>query len=154
METVHGKSLAFIYINQSKSSAIKIHIQRVPSCIKPTFLLYIFPVLWTCITIVMFVHFLLWRTYCLPTDTFVRRSFKVCWLTNNTSHIMCRYVYYLSTCKISHIHKIVIRQIYTLSYLLFSKSILKIAQHVSNYVTVHLQGLNCLLHQLYTYGTH
>jgi hypothetical protein len=32
--------------------------------------------------------------------------------------------------------------------------ILNIVQHVSNYVTVHLQGLNCLLHQLYTYSTH
>jgi hypothetical protein len=31
---------------------------------------------------------------------------------------------------------------YTLYYLLFNKFILKIVQHVSNYVTVHLQGLD------------
>jgi hypothetical protein len=34
------------------------------------------------------------------------------------------------------------------------QSILKIVQHVSNYVTVHLQGIICLLHQLYMYGTY
>jgi hypothetical protein len=32
--------------------------------------------------------------------------------------------------------------------------ILKIVQHVSNHITVHPQGLNYLLHQLSTYGTH
>jgi hypothetical protein len=31
-------------------------------------------------------------------------------------------------------------QMYTLYYLLFNTVILKIVQHVSNYVTVHLQG--------------
>jgi hypothetical protein len=38
---------------------------------------------------------------------------------------------------------------YTLYYLLFKTVYIKIVQHVSNYVTVHLQGLNCLLHQLF-----
>ena len=39
------------------------------------------------------------------------------------------------------LHNIMIRQMFTLYYLLFNKSILKIVQYVSNYVTVHLQGL-------------
>jgi hypothetical protein len=43
---------------------------------------------------------------------------------------------------------------YTLYYLLFNTVLLKLVQLVSKYVTVHLQGLNYLLHQLYTYGTH
>jgi hypothetical protein len=41
---------------------------------------------------------------------------------------------------------------YTLYYMLLIQSILKTVHHVSNYFTFHLQGLICLLHQLYMYG--
>jgi hypothetical protein len=53
------------------------------------------------------------------------------------------FVHYIKSCS----HKCTL---FIVCYLI--QFILKIVQHVSNYVTVHLQGLSCLLHQLYTYG--